>query len=69
MDKASILELSLMNHRRKKQDNEALGPVRRVAFSLVRQQGNGIMSTPDHYRAMAEECFRWARQAQTEDKR
>ena len=27
------------------------------------------MSTPDDYRAMAEECFRWARQAQTEDKR
>jgi hypothetical protein len=27
------------------------------------------MSTPDDYRAMAEECFRSARQAQTEDKR
>ncbi len=27
------------------------------------------MSTPDDYRAMAEECLRWARQAQTEDKR
>ena len=27
------------------------------------------MSTPDDYRAMAEECFRWARRAQTEDKR
>src|SRR5260370_41902619 len=27
------------------------------------------MSTPDDYRAMAEECFRWAQQAQTEDKR
>ena len=27
------------------------------------------MSTPDAYRAMAEECFRWARRAQTEDKR
>jgi Lon protease-like protein len=27
------------------------------------------MSTPDDYRAMAEEYFRWARQAQTEDKR
>jgi hypothetical protein len=27
------------------------------------------MSTPDDYRAMAEECFRWARHAQTEDKR
>ena len=27
------------------------------------------MSTPDDHRAMAEECFRWARQAQTEDKR
>ena len=27
------------------------------------------MSTPDDYRAMAEECARWARQAQTEDKR
>ena len=27
------------------------------------------MSTPDDYRVMAEECFRWARQAQTEDKR
>jgi hypothetical protein len=27
------------------------------------------MSTSDDYRAMAEECFRWARQALTEDKR
>ena len=66
MDKALIVELSLTNHRQRKQDNEPLGPVaeRRVAFSLVRQQGDGTM-----YRAMAEECFRWARRAQTEDKR
>jgi hypothetical protein len=27
------------------------------------------MSTPGDYRAMAEECFRWAQHAQTEDKR
>src|SRR6516165_2319796 len=27
------------------------------------------MSTPRDYRALAEECFRWAQQAQTEDKR
>ena len=27
------------------------------------------MSTSDDYRAMAEECFRWARRALTEDKR
>ena len=40
-----------------------------LRFQPVRQPGDGIMSTPDDYRAMAEECFRWARQAQTEDKR
>ena len=27
------------------------------------------MSTPRDYRALAEECFRWAQHAQTEDKR
>jgi len=27
------------------------------------------MSRPGDYRAMAEECFRWAQHAQTEDKR
>ena len=32
-------------------------------------QGDGIVSTHDDYRATAEECFRWARQAQTEDRR
>ena len=34
-----------------------------LRFQPVRQLGDGIMSTPDDYRAMAEECFRWARQA------
>ena len=34
--------------------------------SRLYAHGDGIMSTPNDYRAMAE-VFRWARQAQTED--
>jgi hypothetical protein len=71
MDTALIMKLSYRITGRENKTTNLLAPAaeRRIAFSLLRQQAENIMSTSDDYRAMAEECFRWARQALTEDKR